>query len=233
MVATVDLPSGTVIEAEDVTVDTRPAHTLGEYVFVSVDQVLGQKVGDAILSGESVRPERLMAGGARQKVEEVIDPGTRAMTLRAARDAAVGGLVGPGSFVDVIVTIRPDTESLAAEWVTKTILQGVRVIAVGDEVGAPGDPEVEAEEEARQTARERREVFVTLEVEPEEAEQLALAAARGRIHLSLRAVGDLEARNLGEPLVANALVGLPPPVKKAQTRRLARKRATPPPRRAG
>lgn len=79
--------------------------------------------------------------------------------------------------------------------------------------------------------RATRDAWVTLEVEPEEAQQLALAASRGELHLALRARDDFEMLTPSKPLVANALLGLTPPVQQAQERRLERKRAAvaPPP----
>lgn len=224
VVAARDLRPGTVLVAEDLTLGPRPPNVPLAALFSSPELVVGTALGERTLAGEVVRAERLVEGGADLRVNEVLDPGTRAVTIRTNHAAAVGGLLRPGFYVDVIVTIRPDTKDLAADWVTQTILQGVRVIAVNSAVSTA--PQLIEEEDETTTGGRPREIFVTVEVEPAEAEQLALAAARGQVHLALRSRDDFDIRTLEGPLVTNALVGLPPPVRAAQTRRLQRKAAT-------
>ncbi len=222
VVAAKDLRPGQVITHDDVRMDKRPPATSLDQLFFSIDTVLGQTVGDKVLVGEPVRFERLTIGGADLHLNEVIDPGSRAVTIRASHASAVGGLLRPGYFVDVIVTIRPDTKDLAADWVTETILQGVRVIAVNDDVVTSVALEKES---AGQERAHERDVFVTLEVEPAEAEEVALAASRGQIELALRARDDFAQLGQDGPLITNALLGLPQPVVQAQERRLERKRS--------
>ncbi len=222
VVAAKDLRPGQVIDHDDVRMDKRPPGTSLDQLFFSIDTVLGQTVGDKVLVGEPVRFERLTIGGADLHLNEVIDPGSRAVTIRASHASAVGGLLRPGYFVDVIVTIRPDTKDLAADWVTETILQGVRVIAVNDDVVTSVALEKESADQER---AHERDVFVTLEVEPAEAEEVALAASRGQIELALRARDDFAQLGQDGPLITNALLGLPQPVVQAQERRLERKRS--------
>jgi pilus assembly protein CpaB len=233
VVAARELRAGVALVPEDLRIEELAVTGDGGSLFAEIEPLVGQIVGDRILPGEPVRTERLLAGGAQPRINEIIDPGARAVTIRGSRAAVVGGLLQPGYYVDVIVTIRPDSDTLSADWVTETILQGVRVLAVGESVsrspvqeegerGKIGEP---AEGPEMSEASRARESWVTLEVEPEEAEQLALAAARGQLHMSLRARDDFEMMAAGKPLVTNALLGLPPPVQAAQAKRLERKRA--------
>jgi pilus assembly protein CpaB len=218
VVAKRDLRSGTVVTPGDVQLAVWHGTLAENARYQELSDVYDQIVGDKIFAGEPVRPQRMVSGGAGLQIHEILDPGTRAVTLRTNRAAGVGGLVRPGHFVDVIVTIRPDTKALAANWVTETILQGVKVIAVGDVVGADT-----IEKDQPVAKRSPREVFITLEVEPAEAEELALATSRGEIHLSLRAIDDFEMIDPGQPLVANALVGIPQTLAQTQRKRLSRK----------
>lgn len=224
VVATRDLRAGTTIGPDDVRVETRPVSRADKGLFGSVDTVIGKTIGDRVLEGEVVRMERLVSGGAALRADEVIDVGTRAVSIRTTRASALGGLLQPGHLVDVIVTIRPENRALEADWVTETILQGVKVIAIGDSGASSRMAPQEADDEEGERGRVAREFFVTLEVEPAEAEELALASARGEIHLSMRAADDFQMLEPGTPLVTNALVGLPAHVQEAQARRLTRKR---------
>lgn len=226
VVAVRDLRAGLALTAEDVRVEERVVGLDSEHLLARTEDAVGQVVGDHILAGEAVRDERLVNGGAVPRINEILDNGSRAVTVRASRATAVGGLLEPGYYVDVIVTIRPDTDTLSADWVTETILQGVRVLAVGEAVSrSPVEEEKDKKGDAeRDASQPSRESWVTLEVEPAEAEELALAAARGQLHLSLRARDDFELVATNKPLVTNALVGLSEPVKAAQEKRLERKR---------
>lgn len=218
VVATRDLDVGQVIGLDHVRLVSRPAGAVASNAFATVEAVVGETVSASILMDEALRPERLATGDSRLWLNDVLQEGMRAVTLKVERQAAVGGLLEPGFHVDVIVTIRPDDNALTAKWVTKNILQGVRVLAVDSDMTAGV-----AKDEAKR-AQNARQVYVTLEVEPEEAAQLALATARGQLHLALRAPGDFAFIENAEPLVTNALVGLPAPVAAAQARRLRRRR---------
>ncbi len=218
VVATRDLNAGQPIEDGDVKLVLMASEALPNTgTFTTVSQVDGRIPGDPILAGEVVRHERLLGGGAIMNVDAAIEPGTRALTIMVDRAASVGGLLEPGFFVDIIVTIKPDKNTLDANWVTETILQGVRVVAVNDRlIGHPDDDEVE--DEGR-----RRHVFVTLEVDPYEAEKVALASARGELVLSLRHAEDQQLIEQEGPLVTNALVGLSDQRKAAKSVRRSRR----------
>lgn len=200
------LPAGLPMQAEDLEV-IRTSDPSGppERLFRTVESVAGKVPAEPVLEGEPVRLERLLDGGAVMHLDAAIAPGTRAMTVRVDRAASVGGLLEPGFYVDVIVTIRPDDNSLSASWVTETILQGVRVVAINEQIaGGPAPAQAdEAEREER-----RRYMHVTLEVDPLEAEKLALAASRGDLVLTLRHAEDEVLLDDRGPLVTNALVGL-------------------------
>ena len=214
-----DLSPGLALEPGDLTLVKVSRDLVDrEASYDSLSRVVGKVPGDKILAGEVVRMERLLDGGALIHADAAIDPGTRAVTVQLDRAASVGGLLEPGFFVDVIVTIRPDSKTLEANWVTATVLQGVRVIAVNEWLA--GNPnEEKAEDEGR-----RRFVYVTLEVDPLEAERLALASSRGEIVLSLRHAEDQLLLAYEKPLVANALVGLSDPGDKIDRSRSRRSR---------
>ena len=110
---------------------------------------------------------------------------TRGFTINTTAVAAVGRWVKPGDLVDVVVTFpgkfgpRKEVERRAV-----TLLQKVPVLATGkvaDELG-----------EAVLDERDKAYPNVTLLLSPEEAEALTLAAALGRVKLTLRNGEDLE-----------------------------------------
>jgi len=229
VVAAKTLEPGDVVDEEDLAVAKRMIYTSDQH-FDDPEIILGRTVGELILEGEPVLLPRLDIGGALVEVKDVIDPGARAMTVRATQDVSVGGLLRPGYFVDVLVTISPESDALDANWVTDTVLQGVRVLAVGDEIATSRSTAHDLPPQRRRWSERmeqprQRSGFVTLEVTPAEAEALALAVSRGRIHLTMRSDGDFDVLEPGKPLVTNALLGLPDKAYLEQQERMRRKQA--------
>lgn len=213
VVAARELVPGVALTEEDLALVPVP-QTLVEDgdSYATVEELLGQEPLERVLTGEIVRAERLSGDSAASALNRLIVPGARAVAVLTDRAAGVGGLLRPGDRVDVIVTIRPDTNALGADWVTETVLQGVRVLAVDEDV--LGAQPVEDEDTSKRSNRgarpQSRKVLVTLEVLPDEAEKVALGTSRGDIHLSLRSRDDEEILAGRGPLVTNALVGINP-----------------------
>ena len=112
--------------------------------------------------------------------------GMRAMAIKVKAESSVGGFITPGDRVDVIMTyevrlpsddrIQDASIAVVNRRAAQTILENIRVVAVDQEA-----KEVEETLVAR---------TVTLEVNPTQGEQLALADSMGSLSLSLRKLGD-------------------------------------------
>jgi len=118
-----------------------------------------------------VSSELSLLSGA-EGIPSTIDPGYRAVSVQITDVSGVAGLIEPGSHVDVLFT-RPGTMT---EAITSTILQNVKVLAIGHsvQIGQTVDPKAP------------KVPVATLIVTPEEAQKLELAKNQGRISLSLR-----------------------------------------------
>ncbi len=188
--------------------------------------VVGETVVERVFAGEPLRRERLTLGGGSLRPEALLEPGTRAVTVKVERAAGVGGFLVAGAYVDVIVTLRPDANQLGANWVTETIVQAVRVLAVGDTlVGATEESKKSTFGKDRGASGRPREVYATLEVEPDEAEKVAMATSRGDLYLSLRAPEDYDLVLDEAPLITNALVGIAAKPSPARASRLEKRKA--------
>ena len=111
-------------------------------------------------------------------IAAVIGSKKRAVAVRVDKVIGVAGFVHPGNRVDVLVTMSKGTQ----EPVTKIVLENILVLAAGPEVTtAKGKEQQPAAVDV-----------ITLEVSPEEAEKLALAATEGKLQLALRGLIDTE-----------------------------------------
>lgn len=196
----------------------------GEF-FTDPAAVVGEVTVERVLAGEPIRKQRLTLGSGSPVPETMLESGTRAITVKVKREAGVGGFVRPGSYVDVIVTIRPDENALGANWVTETIIQAVRVLAIGEATVPTSATTAQPARKQDPNAARPRDVYATLEVEPEEAEKIAMATSRGELYLSLRALDDFVLAPITAPLVTNSLVGIDAKPAPARVERLQRLKA--------
>lgn len=196
VIAVRDIQIGLPITADDVTVrQVAPDSIPRDYTFAQVNAVVGRTPRERILASESIREERLARPEAGIGLNAIVTPRKRAMTIATDTETAVAGLLQAGNYIDVIVTIAPeDPSSNGAKWVTDTILQGIKVLAVGSslDADAPHTSDAEKTIQAKPTSQTRNlKPSITLEVGPDEAERLAQAIARGEIHIVLRSDMDI------------------------------------------
>jgi pilus assembly protein CpaB len=124
-------------------------------------------------------------------IQATIEPGYRAVSVTINDVSGVAGLIQPGAHVDVLFT-RPGT---MAEAITSTILQNVKVLAIGHSVQANQAVDLKAP----------KVPVATLIVTPEQAQKLELAKNQGRISLSLRNPLDRSAGVDGMPVSTDVL----------------------------
>ena len=175
-VAAADLPWGTKIKPEMIKTISYLQESIPSGHFSKAgdlkDRILiaPLKANDPITE-HRLAPTSVETGG----VAAVLKPGSRAIAVKGDKVIGISGFINPGNRVDVLVTVKDPKKK---EEKTKTILENIQVLATGTQIqenekGEPSPVDV-----------------YTLEVTPEEAEKLALAAAEGRVQLALRSVID-------------------------------------------
>jgi pilus assembly protein CpaB len=185
VVAATEIPSGLRLEAAQVEVVRWPAAHAPAGTFQRTGDVIGQTLRQAMVRGEPVLKDRLANKDQGQGLAALLDPGARAMAVKVDQVVGIAGFVQPGDRVDVITTIATDDETRAAlankaAKMSKIILQDIRVLAVGEHLSTDGHKPIKVQ-------------VVTLEVQPEQSERLALASQYGTIQLTMRSRADREA----------------------------------------
>ena len=176
VVAKVEIPVGTRIIPEQLTVAQFPRAVAPEGAFAKVDEnLIGRVVVTKILPREPITENRLAPVGAAGGLSSVIPEGYRAMTVKVDDVVGVSGFILPGTLVDVVVVIEPPENSSQKEKISKIVLQNIKVLASGQNIDKPKNE--------KETARVRA---VTLQVTPEQAEKLALASSEGTLQLVMR-----------------------------------------------
>jgi pilus assembly protein CpaB len=177
VVAKVEIPVGSRIIGEQLTVAQFPADVTPEGAIGAIDEnLIGRVVVTAIAPREPVTESRLAPVGSLGGLSSVIPEGYRAMTVKVDDVVGVSGFIMPGTLVDIVVVIQPPKGSANEEMISKIVLQNIKVLASGQNIDKPkNDREVERSVRA-----------VTLQVTPEQAEKLALAGSEGKLQLVMR-----------------------------------------------
>lgn len=170
VVAAVNLSWGTKLTAEMLKLVPFPSQSLPQEAFSSIESLAGRVLIAPVVANEplieaKLAPLDVTKGG----VAAITKPAKRAMAVKVDDIVGVAGFIHPGNQVDVLVTMTQSPP------VTKTVLQNVLVLAAGTELEKRG------KDEKPQPVR-----VITVEVSPEEAEKLALAANEGRLQMALR-----------------------------------------------
>lgn len=176
VVAKVEIPVGSRLIAEHLTVAQFPRNVTPEGAFQKIDdKLLGRVAITRISAREPLTEARLAPVGSAGGLSSVIPDGYRAMTVRVDDIVGVSGFIMPGTLVDIVVVITPARASGQDEMISKIVLQNIKVLASGQNIDKPkNEKEVE------------RVRAVTLQVTPEQAEKLALASSEGRLQLVMR-----------------------------------------------
>ncbi|MGH9902186.1 MAG: Flp pilus assembly protein CpaB [Pyrinomonadaceae bacterium] len=175
VVAKVDVPAGTKIEAEQLTTAQFPRGATPDGTFESADKLVGRVAVVNIAAREPITDFKLAPEGSAGGLSAVIPEGYRAMTVKVDDVVGISGFIMPGALVDVVVTIDPAEKNRGQDPISKIVLQNIKVLANGQNIDRPKND------------REPESVrAVTLQVTPEQAEKLALAATEGKLQLVMR-----------------------------------------------
>lgn len=179
-VAAADISLGQQITPDIVKLVDWPASSLPPGVITDQHALDGRVTRTSLSRGEPVLESKLTPMGTKGGLSAVIADGKRAITVRVNDVVGVAGFALPGSFVDIIVNTQKDkdikggtTADRNEQSISKIVLEKILVLAVAQEVN-------------RDETKPKVVNAVTLEVSPEEAEQLDLARSVGTLSLVLR-----------------------------------------------
>lgn len=172
VVASRNLAAGALVRPEDVRLVDWPGAALPAGYSRNAAEVVGRGLLNAVSLNEPLLSTKLALPEAGGGLSILIPEGKRAMSVRVDDVIGVAGFVVPGTRVDVLVTL--DRTAGQEDPATQLILQNIEVMASGQSIQRDSRWEPQAA------------TVVTLLVEPEEGERLALSSTNGRIQLALR-----------------------------------------------
>ena len=173
VVAAADLPLGTELKKEDLTVVNFPMGAAPEGAFGKPADLIGRGLIVSMVKNEIVLNAKLASKEAGAGLPPVIPDGMRAVSVRVNEVIGVAGYVLPGTRVDVVATASPNGNPQDAT--SKVVLSNVQVLTAGTRM-----------EQDQEKGKPMQVTVVTLLVYPEQSERLALASTEGKIQLALR-----------------------------------------------
>jgi pilus assembly protein CpaB len=161
-----------------------------------------------IKKGEQLAYNKISEPGIRTGLSPQVAPGRRAIAIPVNNTTSVSKLIKPGDRVDLIAVI--DLGGGKENKVSKTLLQDVVVLSVGQNVtnNIPRKSELDGNKVTYRALTEDTSYdTVTIEVEPDQAQLVALVSGSGEntLTLVLRNNDDIERKNLGATMMTDVL----------------------------
>ena len=172
VVASKQIPAGTKLTEEYLTIKQFPIQAVPKDYPSSIQLIKGRIVMSTIQLDEVITESRLIGAGTAGGLSVVIPPNQRAITIKVNEVIGVGGFINPGDRIDIVSILRKDKNTLS-----KTILQNVLILAVGDKIF---DPDNLSEIGTKIVSQ------ITVALSSKDSEKLSLASEAGQLQLVLR-----------------------------------------------
>jgi len=174
-VAAVEVEIGAKLVPEMLRLVTWPAGNVPPGAFADLGSLDGRVVKTSVTRGEPILEGKLAPAGTKGGLSAVVADGKRAMTVRVNDVIGVAGFALPGNYVDIMVNTQNEGSRRGDQdqAVSKIVLERILVLAI-------------AQEANRDETKPKVVNAVTLEVTPEQAENLDLARSVGTLSLVLR-----------------------------------------------
>lgn len=166
----------------------------------AVTQLEGSVARFEIFSGDPIRDDKLVKTD-QGYLSAVLEKGMRGVSVSVSADSGSGGFIVPNDHVDVI-----STHSSANGQVSETVLENVKVLAIGKRLGEKGSTGAPPDGSADPSAQVfDNTAIATLELDPSQAQVLVNAGQSGKLSLVLRSIADFADNDTGSPVGTQAV----------------------------
>jgi len=198
MVAKSDIPVGTFLREDMLGWQAWPNDTLDPNYMVQgqndpktqapydTKSLVGTVARLPIAAGQPITNARIVHPGEQGFLAAALKPGMRAITVGVSEVSGIAGLVFPGDRVDLLLTHEiPNSAGQSGEMrhASETVLENIRILAI--------DQSLSHQTDAKQTPGPAVVgKTATIEVNPKQAEMVAVAGTLGALSLSLRSLAS-------------------------------------------
>jgi len=184
LVAKSDIGLGQSVSASDVQWQIWPVAAAGPYFIQrnnkpkAIEEFSGSIARAPMVAGEPIREAKLIKANGSGFMAAILPSGMRAVSTEISPETGAGGFILPNDHVDVLLSRREREASGQENFVSETILSNIRVLAIDQNVEEKNGQRVVVGKTA------------TLELNPRQAETLALSRQLGTLSLALRSIAD-------------------------------------------
>lgn len=162
-----------------------------EYVTIAAipdapEQLTGTVARFEIFPGEPILETKLVRAN-QGYLSAVLEKGMRAVSFPVSAESSAGGFVVPNDRVDVVQTLSSE-----AGLQTHTVIENVKVLALGLRLGERGATAGPDDEQDPQSQVFQSNTIATVELTPEQAAVMVTAVRQGSLSLVLRSIKDFE-----------------------------------------
>jgi pilus assembly protein CpaB len=182
LVAANDIPAGTALSPTSARWQPWPKSNVGDTLITRqmapdlTAAIKGTVARTPLLTGQPLTTANIVHSDAAGFMAAQLSPGMRAISIRISAESGAGGFILPNDRVDILQT--KEISSRPRISATKAILRNVRVLAIGQQAAQGKDQKVALGGTA------------TLELTPQQADEVQRAETDGSISLALRPLGD-------------------------------------------
>jgi pilus assembly protein CpaB len=211
VIATVDIPLGTRITADQITVKPIPIAGRDTDALGDVSQVVGRIARQGVVSGGAITA-RTLSGGTEGEVLQIDCPPTkRCMSVQVDQVTGVGTVIKTGDYVDMVVgfqadkfpviTVNPVDDSFTVvsginSTSVKLLVQGLQVLGT---LLPPAPQAAEGATTDSGTALTGQQQIVILAADAQQSEIIKFSQLDGSISLALRSPEDFVDPETGQP----------------------------------
>jgi pilus assembly protein CpaB len=199
-VAKTDITMGSLFTAESVKIEQWPKERVPAGAVVRQEDLDGRRARQKLYADEVIIDHKLLARG-QVPTDSLVPKGLRVVPVSVTIETINGGLVLPGSRVDIQVFMRTDPSLGLGEPLCKTILQDIKVFAVNDVTSTESQDPKEKDMHSITSGK-----TVSLLVTPSQAQIVTLASQLGSIRLILRSSEDSE-QPASSPIGGHEMLG--------------------------
>lgn len=167
----------------------RPEYITSAKMPDATSELAGTVARFEFFSGEPIRSEKLVRT-EQGYLSAVLSQGMRGVSINVTAESGAGGFIVPNDRVDVVLTHGGGTGE-----VSETILQNVKVLAIGKRLGETGTTGSQADADKPAGQGFEGGTIATLELDPAQGETLINAQSLGRLSLALRSIVDFSQKS--------------------------------------
>lgn len=196
-----DIAPGTPLTDEMLAVRYVPAAYIDDRVVRAKDRdrIIGIESAIPINAQNTLQWSDLAVRTDIRDLSQLIPPGKRAVTIPANRGSNQQNLMlRPGDYVDVLASTQVSTDAFHKEQATTVLLQRALVLAVG--------VSTDRKASAEQGSSQRADRVLTLSLDVDEAQLLALAMEQGPLSVIVRNPDDQKIREDLSDIQASSLI---------------------------